>query len=81
MKNGPWSLEMYAANGSAPALLEQWGPRLNTDYNTRRGVAQFVVANQAQYVLLVMREVGKSVQCGTANPYQGLIQDVSFAAA
>lgn len=81
MKNGPWSLEMYAANDNAPALLEQWGQRLNTDYNTRRGIAQFVVANPAQYVLLVMREVGKSVQCGAANPYQGLIQDVSFVAA
>lgn len=81
MKNGPWSLEMYAANDNAPALLEQWGQRINTDYNTRRGIAQFVVANPAQYVLLVMREVGKSVQCGAANPYQGLIQDVSFVAA
>ncbi|NBO97562.1 MAG: serine/threonine protein kinase, partial [Actinobacteria bacterium] len=27
MKNGPWSLEIYTANGSAPSRLEQWGAR------------------------------------------------------
>ena len=81
MKNGPWSLEIYTANGAAPALLEQWGPRSGADYNTRRGVAQFVVSNQTQFVLLVLREVGTSLQCSTTNPYQGIIQDITFNAA
>ena len=81
MKNGPWSLEIYTANGAAPALLEQWGPRSGADYNTRRGVAQFVVSTQAQFVLLVLREVGTSLQCSTKNPYQGIIQDITFSAA
>ncbi|NBQ03842.1 MAG: serine/threonine protein kinase [Actinobacteria bacterium] len=41
-------------------------------------------ANQffgAQFVLLVLREVGTSVQCSAKNPYQGVIQDISFNAA
>ncbi|MEY4404720.1 MAG: hypothetical protein RI976_651 [Actinomycetota bacterium] len=81
MKNGPWSLEIYTANGAAPSRLEQWGPRAGADYNTRRGIAQFVVPSEAQFVLLVLREVGKSVQCSAKNPYQGVIQDISFNAA
>ncbi|MFM8775975.1 MAG: hypothetical protein ACKOEH_03660, partial [Actinomycetota bacterium] len=39
MKNGPWSLEIYTATGSAPSRLDQWGARAGADYNTRRGVA------------------------------------------
>ncbi|MDA3017606.1 MAG: hypothetical protein O2841_06180, partial [Actinomycetota bacterium] len=81
MKNAPWSLEIYTANGAAPSRLEQWGPRTGADYNTRRGVAQFVVPSEAQFVLLVLREVGTSVQCSAKNPYQGVIQDISFNAA
>ncbi|MFM7819909.1 MAG: protein kinase domain-containing protein [Actinomycetota bacterium] len=81
MKNGPWSLEIFTATGSAPSRLDQWGARAGADYNTRRGVAQFVVPGDAQFILLLLREVGKSVQCSDKNPYQGVIQDVSFNAA
>ena len=81
MKNGPWSLEIYTANGAAPSRLEQWGARAGADYNTRRGIAQFVVPTDAQFVLLVLREVGTSVQCSAKNPYQGVIQDISFNTA
>ncbi|MBM3805733.1 MAG: serine/threonine protein kinase [Actinobacteria bacterium] len=81
MKNGPWSLEIYTATDSAPSRLEQWGARAGADYNTRRGVAQFVVPSDAQFILLLLREVGKSVQCSDKNPYQGVMQDVSFNAA
>lgn len=81
MKNGPWSLEIYTANGSAPSRLEQWGARAGADYNTRRGVAQFLIPSQAQFVLLVLREIGTSVQCSAKNPYQGVVQDISFNAA
>ena len=81
MQNGPWSLEIYTATGVAPTSLEQWGEPTGTDYNTRRGVAQFMVPAQTQFVLLMLREIGMSVQCSPDNPYQGLMQDVSFSAA
>ena len=81
MQNGPWSLEIYTATGVAPTSLEQWGEPTGTDYNTRRGVAQFMVPAQTQFVLLMLREVGMSDQCSPGNPYQGLMQDVSFNAA
>jgi len=76
-----WRRWIYTANGAAPSRLEQWGPRAGADYNTRRGVAQFVIPSQAQFVLLVLREVGTSVQCSAKNPYQGVIQDISFNGA
>ena len=78
MQNGPWSLEIYTATGAAPTSLEQWGEPIATDYNTRRGVAQFMVPSQTQFVLLMMREIGMSDQCSPDNPYQGLMQDLSF---
>ena len=81
MQNGPWSLEIYTATGVAPTSLEQWGEPTGTDYNTRRGVAQFMVPVQTQFVLLMLREIGMSDQCSADNPYQGLMQDVSFNAA
>ena len=81
MQNGPWSLEIYTATGVAPTSLEQWGEPTGTDYNTRRGVAQFMVPAQTQFVLLMLREIGMSDQCSPDNPYQGLMQDVSFSAA
>jgi serine/threonine protein kinase len=81
MQNGPWSLEIYTATGAAPTSLEQWGEPTGTDYNTRRGVAQFMVPSQTQFVLLMMREIGMSDQCSPDNPYQGLMQDLSFDAA
>ena len=81
MQNGPWSLEIYTATGTAPTSLEQWGEPTATDYNTRRGVAQFMVPSQTQFVLLMMREIGMSDQCSPDNPYQGLMQDLSFNAA
>ncbi|CAB4793536.1 unannotated protein [freshwater metagenome] len=81
MQNGPWSLEIYTATGAAPTSLEQWGEPTATDYNTRRGVAQFMVPSQTQFVLLMMREIGMSDQCSPDNPYQGLMQDLSFNAA
>ena len=79
MQNGPWSLEIYTARDSAPNQLDQWGAQVGADYNTRRGVAQFVVAEQAQFVLVLLREIGMSEQCSQSNPYQGLIQDISFS--
>jgi serine/threonine protein kinase len=81
MQNGPWSLEIYTATGVAPTSLEQWGEPTATDYNTRRGVAQFMVPSQTQFVLLMMREIGMSDQCSPDNPYQGLMQDLTFNAA
>ncbi len=81
MQNGPWSLEIYTATGIAPTSLEQWGEPTGADYNTRRGVAQFMVPTQTQFVLLMLREIGMSDQCSPNNPYQGLMQDVSFNAA
>ena len=81
MQNGPWSLEIYTTTGAAPTSIEQWGEPTGTDYNTRRGVAQFTVPSQTQFVLLMMREIGMSDQCSPDNPYQGLMQDVSFNAA
>lgn len=81
MQNGPWSLEIYTASSVAPTSLEQWGDPTGTDYNTRRGVARFMVPSQTQFVLLMLREIGMSDQCSPDNPYQGLMQDISFNAA
>ena len=79
MRNGPWAIEVYAANDTAPSTLEGWGPRVASDYNTRRARTSIAIATPARYVLVALRQVGEGGQCGGRNPYQGVMQDLAFA--
>jgi len=81
MRNGPWALEVYAALDSAPSTIEGWGPRVASDYNTRRARTTVSLATPARYVLVALRQIGESAQCAGRNPYQGVMQDLSFSPA
>ena len=81
MGNAPWKIDVYAALDSAPPQLAGWGQRVATGNNTKRRGANFVIAQPAQYVLLALREIGKSGMCSGSNPYQGLLSGVTFQAS
>jgi len=40
-----------------------------------------VIAQPAQFVLIALREIGKSGMCSGSNPYQGLLSGVTFQAS
>ena len=81
MGNAPWKIDVYTALDSAPPQLAGWGQRITTGNNTKRRGANFIIAQPAQYVLLALREVGKSGMCSGSNPYQGLLSGVTFQAS
>jgi hypothetical protein len=81
MGNAPWKIDVYTALDSAPPQLAGWGQRITTGNNTKRRGANFIIAQPAQYVLLALREIGKSEMCSGSNPYQGLLSGVTFQAS
>ena len=81
MGNAPWKIDVYTALDTAPPQLAGWGQRIATGNNTKRRGANFVIAQPAQYVLVALREIGKSGMCSGSNPYQGLLSGVTFQAS
>jgi serine/threonine protein kinase len=81
MGNAPWKIDVYTALDTAPPQLAGWGQRITTGNNTKRRGANFIIAQPAQYVLLALREIGKSGMCSGSNPYQGLLSGVTFQAS
>ena len=81
MGNAPWKIDVYTALDSAPPQLAGWGQRIATGNNTKRRGANFIIAQPAQYVLVALREIGKSGMCSGSNPYQGLLSGVTFQAS
>jgi serine/threonine protein kinase len=81
MGNAPWKIDVYTALDTAPPQLAGWGKRIATGNNTKRRGANFIIAQPAQYVLVALREIGKSGMCSGSNPYQGLLSGVTFQAS
>ena len=81
MGNAPWKIDVYTALDTAPPQLAGWGQRIATGNNTKRRGANFIIAQPAQYVLVALREIGKSGMCSGSNPYQGLLSGVTFQAS
>ncbi len=79
--NAPWKMDVYTALDSAPTQLAGWGQRIATDNNVKRRKANFVLTQPAQFVLIALREIGKSDLCSGSNPYQGLLSGVTFQAS
>ena len=79
--NAPWKMDVYTALDFAPPQLAGWGQRIATDNNVKRRKANFVIAQPAQFVLIALREIGKSGMCSGSNPYQGLLSGVTFQAS
>ena len=78
MQNAPWAIDVYTARDVAPTDINLWGDRVGAGYNTKRERVAFTITNPAQFLLIKIREVGKSQQCSASNPYQGILAGVAF---
>jgi serine/threonine protein kinase len=78
MQNAPWAIDVFASAESAPTDINQWGASVDGGYNTKRERASFVLTSPAQFILIKIREVGKSTDCSASNPYQGVLAGVAF---
>jgi serine/threonine-protein kinase len=81
MRNGPWAIEVYGATEAAPPTLEGWGPRLGSDYNTRRGRTSIAVTTPVRHLLVALRQVGTGAKCGARTPHQGVMTGLTFVPA
>lgn len=78
MSNAPWTIEIYAAQDNAPGRLSEWGQPIAKSYSTTRQRGVFPISTPANYVLVILREIGRSSECSQANPYQGILSGVTF---
>ncbi len=76
--NAPWRIDVYAAQDVAPTQLAQWGEPVTQSLSMVRQRGEFVITSPANFLLVVLREVGKSNGCSAANPYQGVVSGVTF---
>lgn len=79
VSNAPWTIEIYAAQDVAPGQLSEWGQPVDKAFRTKRQRGIFTIPTPANYVLVVLREVGRSNACSDANPYQGILSGVTFS--
>ncbi|MGA1361418.1 MAG: serine/threonine-protein kinase [Ilumatobacteraceae bacterium] len=80
--NGPWHAEVYSADtGTVPARFEDWGLRVTDQYGENPGIGKFDVRTPGRWMLLLLREAGRSSGCSNANPFKGSISDISFTSA
>ena len=77
--HSPWAMDIYTAIDAIPAELSQWGPRIDKSYGTELGIPTFNVKEPTQFVLVYLREAARSPQCSTKNPFQGVVNGISFA--
>jgi len=78
MQNAPWAIDVFASAETAPTDINQWGASIDGGYNTKRERASFAISTPAQYILIKIREAGKSANCSASNPYQGVLAGVAF---
>ena len=74
----PWGVELYSAVDAVPQTLDQWGKRIAKNYGTETGPTTFVVKQPAKYLLVWLKEAGKSSMCSVKNPYQGVLAGAGF---
>ncbi|MFM8793562.1 MAG: serine/threonine-protein kinase [Acidimicrobiales bacterium] len=80
--NGPWHAEVYTADTeSVPARFEDWGLRVADQYGENPGIGKFDVRTPGRWMLLMLREAGRSAGCSNSNPYKGSLSDLSFTSA
>jgi len=80
--NGPWHAEVYTADTETmPARFEDWGLRVADQYGENPGMGTFDVRTPGRWMLLMLREAGRSAGCSNANPFKGSLSDLSFTSA
>jgi hypothetical protein len=77
----PWEIDIYGYSDTVPSKLASWGPALTSSASDNPGETTFNVSTPSQYVLVYLRSAARSPQCSTTNPFQGVINDISFVSA
>jgi len=79
VRTSPWRIEVFGAQ-SLPESLEGWGEPLKVNNGTNSGPATFDVTTASSHVLVLFTQIGPSSQCSNANPFKGVLSELSFTA-
>lgn len=77
----PWEVDVYGYSDTLPSKLESWGPALDRSESDNPGEAAFTITQPSQFILVYLRSAARSPQCSTKNPFQGVVNDISFVSA
>ncbi len=77
----PWEIDVYGYSDTKPGTLAGWGPALAGSAGDNPGETTFNISQPSQFVLVYLRSAARSPQCSTTNPFQGVINDISFVSA
>jgi len=77
--NGPWSAELYVADGAQPPTsLEAWGSRVDDNFSRTPGAVEFPMRAPGKWALLFLREAGRHTTCSNNNPFKAELSSLSF---
>lgn len=79
--SAPYQVDVYASNGdNAPVGLDGWGESLAADeWGTEPGSVSVSTGDRpVAFVLVLLTELGPDSACSGANPYRGLLGEISF---
>lgn len=78
-ESAPWQLQVFAAD-EVPDRFEGWGSVVGSDFSTVARTTTVTLGGEGRYVLLWLREVGRSEVCPANAPFQGRIAGLGFDA-
>jgi serine/threonine-protein kinase len=78
--SGPWIVEVYAtAADSVPATYAGWGAPIVTKNAIDPASFEVPIATPVRQLLVSIKQLGRSDDCSSDNPYSGAIDEVRFA--
>lgn len=76
----PWNVDIYASDTPA-AEFDDWGSPVSQNASQRAKATEIVLNEPGNYLLVMLREVGRDSSCSSANPFRGGLSEVSFGPA
>lgn len=78
--NAPWNVDIYAAD-SPFASFDAWGEPVAKAAQQKTTSATVDLDRSEQYLLLMLREVGRDNDCSSQNPFRGGFNEITFGPA
>ena len=76
----PWNVDVYASDKPA-ASLDDWGKPISQNASRTARATEIIVNEPGEYLLVMLREVGRDKACSSANPFRGGLSEISFGPA
>ena len=79
MASAPWQLQVFQAD-EPHADIEAWGGPVGNDFSTSARDTEIILDGSGRYVLIWLRELGRSDDCSPETPFQGRITEIRLDA-